>query len=199
MAVWVVLQLVALAALTAFIISNLKRFRPKNFPPGEINQELAGGVAKIPRYPSHSQFTGPMSLPLLGSVLFLDVRNLGKSFKRLGSRYGDIFSIFIGRKPCVVLNSYPVIKEAFALPEFNGRPSMFSGTFFQKGKNGIITTEGSMWQAQREFFHQRMVDLVRGKGTQGFQVRLLVWPNYKDHLELPVHNECFTPTFWIDM
>ena len=119
---------------------------------------------------SHSHFAGPIRLPLLGSVLFLDVRNLGKSFKRLGSRYGDIFSIFIGRKPCVVLNSYPVIKEAFAIPEFNGRPAMFSGTFFQKGKDGIITSEGSMWEAQREFFHQRMVDLVRGKGTQGFQV-----------------------------
>ena len=100
------------------------------------------------------------------------MRNLGKSFKRLGSRYGDIFSIFIGRKPCVVLNSFPVIREAFALPEFNGRPAMFSGTFFQKGKDGIITSEGSMWRAQREFFHQRMVDLVRGKGTQGFQVSL---------------------------
>ena len=120
---------------------------------------------------SQSQFAGPISLPIFGSALFIDVRNLGKSFKRLGSRYGDIFSIFIGRKPCVVLNSYPVIKEAFAIPEFNGRPAMFSGTFFQKGKDGIITSEGSMWEAQRDFFHQRMVDLVKGKGTQGFQVR----------------------------
>ena len=115
-------------------------------------------------------FAGPISLPFFGSALFLDVRNLGKSFKWLGSRYGDVFSLFIGRKPCVVLNSYPVIKEAFALPELNGRPAMFSGTFFQKGKDGIITSEGEQWQAQREFFHQRMVDLVKGKGTQGFQV-----------------------------
>jgi len=145
MAAWVLLQLVALAAFTVFIYSNLKRLRPKNFPPG------------------------PISLPFFGSALFLDVRNLGKSFKWLGSRYGDVFSLFIGRKPCVVLNSYPVIKEAFALPELNGRPGMFSGTFFQKGKDGIITSEGEQWQAQREFFHQRMVDLVKGKGTQGFQ------------------------------
>ena len=127
-------------------------------------------------------FAGPISLPFFGSALFLDVRNLGKSFKWLGSRYGDVFSLFIGRKPCVVLNSYPVIREAFALPELNGRPGMFSGTFFQKGKDGIITSEGEQWQAQREFFHQRMVDLVKGKGTQGFQVckihnaRLLALP-----------------------
>jgi hypothetical protein len=35
-----------------------------------------------------------------------------------------------------VLNSYPLIKEAFSRKEFSGRPNMFSGTFFQKGKTG---------------------------------------------------------------
>jgi hypothetical protein len=56
------------------------------------------------------------------------------------------------------------------MPEFNGRPSMFSGTFFQKGNFGISTTEGKVWEGQREFLHQRMVDLVKGKGMEGFQV-----------------------------
>ncbi len=71
----------------------------------------------------------------------------------------------------MVLNTYPVIKEALSKPEFNGRPAIFSGTFFQKGKSGIVTTEGSAWQAQRDFFHQRMVDIAKGKGMQGFQVQ----------------------------
>jgi hypothetical protein len=38
----------------------------------------------------------------------------------------------------VVLNSYPLIKEAFSRKEFSGRPNMFSGTFFQKGKTGEL-------------------------------------------------------------
>ena len=38
----------------------------------------------------------------------------------------------------VVLNSYPLIKEAFSKKEFSGRPNMFSGTFFQKGKTGQL-------------------------------------------------------------
>ena len=44
-------------------------------------------------------------------------------------------------KPLVVLNSWSAIKEAMAMKELSGRPGMFSGTFFQKGKTG------------RNFFH----------------------------------------------
>ena len=44
----------------------------------------------------------------------------------------------VGMKPLVVLNSYPLIKEAMAKKELSGRPNIFSGTFFQKGKTGIL-------------------------------------------------------------
>ena len=60
--------------------------RPKKFPPG------------------------PTNIPLLGSLLFVDVRNLSKSFTKLAKKYGDIFSVFVGRTPVVVLNSYDIIK-----------------------------------------------------------------------------------------
>jgi hypothetical protein len=36
----------------------------------------------------------------------------------------------------------PSSQEAFEKEEFSGRPGNFSGTFFQKGKTGITTTEG---------------------------------------------------------
>lgn len=45
---------------------------------------------------------------------------------------------------------------------------MFSGTFFQKGKTGVSTTEGEPWEAQRNFLHQHLLTLVDGKGSQGF-------------------------------
>ena len=114
-------------------------------------------------------FLGPPGLPFVGYVPFLDPRNLNRSFNRLGRRYGDIFSVFLGKSPVVVLNSFPLIKEAFAMREFAGRPGMFSGTFFQKGSIGICTTEGKAWETQRNFFHDHMVELVRGKGALGFQ------------------------------
>ena len=42
--------------------------------------------------------SGPLGLPFLGYIPFLEVRNLGRSFKRLSKRYGDIFSIFLGNR-----------------------------------------------------------------------------------------------------
>ena len=79
---------------------------------------------------------GPIGFPLVGYLPLLDVNNLGRSFQRISKRYGDIFSIMVGMKPLVVLNSWSAIKEAMAMKELSGRPSMFSGTFFQKGKTG---------------------------------------------------------------
>ena len=77
-------------------------------------------------------------------------------------------SIFIGTKPVVVLSGWSVIKEAFERPEFSGRPGNFSGTFFQKGKTGITTTEGSHWSKQRNFLVDYL-DKVSGPNVQGFQ------------------------------
>jgi hypothetical protein len=83
----------------------------------------------------------------VGHIPFIDVKNVGRSCKKLGNKYGDIFSIFLGTRPVVVLNSWKLIKEAFSMREFSGRPNMFSGTFFQKGKTGgfmIIIVYGSI-------------------------------------------------------
>jgi len=118
--------------------------RPKNFPPGPVN------------------------IPFLGSALKLDVRNLSKSFARLKNKYGDIFSIYVGNTPVVVLNSYQLIKEAFERQEFSGRPGNFSGTFFQKGKTGISTTDGKHWKIQRQFLTDYL-DNVTGDSHKGLE------------------------------
>jgi len=110
--------------------------RPKNFPPGPVN------------------------VPFIGSALKLDVRNLTKSFSKLRTRYGDIFSVYVGSTPVVVLNNHRLIKEAFEREEFSGRPGNFAGTFFQRGVTGITTTEGKHWKTQREFLAKYLEKLT---------------------------------------
>ena len=44
----------------------------------------------------------------------------------------------------------------------------FSGTFFQKGRTGITTTEGAHWKSQRKFLKE-YIDKVTSTSTQGFQ------------------------------
>ena len=140
------MQVATAIGLAGFIVAVVRAsIRPGRFPPG------------------------PPSLPLLGYVPFLDVRNLARSFNRLSRRYGDVFSIFLGTTPCVIINSYPLIKEAFEKKEFSGRPDIYSGTFFQKGRSGVSTTEGPHWETQRAFFHEHMIEQARGKGSVGFR------------------------------
>jgi len=141
---------IIIAIVVIIIISVVKAsFRPRNFPPG------------------------PPSLPLVGSMPWLDVRNLGKTFSGLSKKYGEIFSVFVGSKPVVVLNSWATIKEAFSKQEFAGRPGNFSGTFFQKGKTGITTTEGKHWTLQRDFLHNHLSNLTGGQGYKGFEETIL--------------------------
>ncbi len=79
---------------------------------------------------------GPIGFPLVGYLPFLDVPNIGRSFQKISKRDGNSFIIMVGTKPLVVLNSWPLIKEAMAKKELSGRPNIFSGTFVQKGKTG---------------------------------------------------------------
>ena len=110
--------------------------RPKKFPPG------------------------PTNFPLIGSLFYVDVRNLSKSLNKLSKKYGDIFSLFVGRTPVVVLNNYDTIKKCFEKVEFSGRPGNFSGTFFQKGKTGVSTTAGKYRKSQREFMMNHLSHLT---------------------------------------
>jgi len=137
------------AATTILIIYLIKSSqRPKKFPPG------------------------PRNIPLFGSLLRVDVRNLSKSFSRLSKKYGDIFSIYVGNIPVVVLNNYDLIKSTFERHEFSGRPGNFSGTFFQKGKTGITTTEGKHWKEQRGFLVEH-IDNITGTSCKALEDNVL--------------------------
>ena len=80
-------------------MTNTKCFhvRPKKFPPG------------------------PTNVPLVGSLLNVDVRNLSKSLSKLSKKYGDVYSLFVGRTPVVCLNSFETIKKCFEKNEFSGK------------------------------------------------------------------------------
>ena len=115
-------------------------------------------------------FSGPIGLPFVGHIPFIDAKNVGRSCRKLGKKYGDIFSIFLGTKPVVILNSWPVIKEAFGRKEFNGRPNMFSGTFYQKGKTGKLQN----FYQSKYYAYSTYSDGLRVPGF-GFSVHYLVF------------------------
>ncbi|XP_066928078.1 steroid 17-alpha-hydroxylase/17,20 lyase-like [Clytia hemisphaerica] len=66
---------------------------------------------------------GPFPLPLIGNILLLS-KKPHLSFIELGKKYGDVFSLSMGMKRVVVVNSYHGIKEALVTRsnDFAGRP-----------------------------------------------------------------------------
>ncbi|XP_059102820.1 cytochrome P450 2C42-like isoform X3 [Peromyscus eremicus] len=69
---------------------------------------------------------GPTPLPIIGNILQIDLKNISKSLRDFSKVYGPMFTLYLGRKPAVVLHGYEVVKEALIDhgEEFAGR-----GTF----------------------------------------------------------------------
>ena len=66
---------------------------------------------------------GPPALPILGSLPYLGTDSR-EPLRQMTRKYGDVFTVYLGSKPAVVLNSYDAIKEAFVknAHAFSGRP-----------------------------------------------------------------------------
>ena len=71
---------------------------------------------------------GPgFALPLLGHLYLLD-KDPRAQFRAWRRQYGDVFSLYMGGRLLVVLNGFPVIKEALVKfgDVFSDRPHIFT-------------------------------------------------------------------------
>ena len=114
---------------------------------------------------------GPVGIPLLGYLPFMDVFHLGKSFAKLGEKFGNIFSLKVGTELAVVLDDYDTIVKAFSKPELCARPDTFMFRFFSRGEHGIASSSGEKWRVQRKFTHRQLKKL--GKGDDGIEKHLV--------------------------
>ncbi|KAI4807049.1 hypothetical protein KUCAC02_017826 [Chaenocephalus aceratus] len=108
---------------------HLRLTRPKNFPPG------------------------PTPLPILGNLLNLSVHNPMKDLERLRKSYGNVYSLFIGPKPIVVINGVQALKEAMLT------------------KGLVLADYGPSWKEQRHFAVTTLWNL--GLGTESMEQRIL--------------------------
>ncbi|XP_068169197.1 cytochrome P450 2F2-like [Antennarius striatus] len=124
-----------------FFILQLKSRRPKNFPPG------------------------PLALPIVGNILQLSLENPLKDFERLRKAYGNVYSIFMGSKPAVVISGLKAMKEALTskATEFAGRPQDLLVND-STGNQGIILADyGSPWKEHRRFSLMTLRNFGLGK------------------------------------
>ncbi|XP_034390350.1 cytochrome P450 2F2-like [Cyclopterus lumpus] len=136
-------SIILLLICVVFIIIQLKSRRPKNFPPG------------------------PTVLPILGNLLELSLENPLNDFERLRKTYGNVYSIFLGPKPAVVINGMKTIKEALVTKgvDFAGRPQDLLVNDSTQRKGVILADYGPSWKEQRRFALMTLRNFGMGKDS----------------------------------
>ncbi|KAL7885464.1 hypothetical protein AOLI_G00057590 [Acnodon oligacanthus] len=123
--------------------------RPKNFPPG------------------------PRPVPLFGNLFQLNITNPLKDFEKLAERYGNVYSLYIGGTPAVVLTGLKAVKEAFVTKaaDFSGRPQNLLTSHASEGKGIVFVDYGPAWKEHRRFALMTLRNF--GMGKQSMEDRIL--------------------------
>ncbi|XP_065699195.1 cytochrome P450 2H1-like [Patagioenas fasciata] len=107
---------------------------------------------------------GPTTLPIVGNIFQLNLRNLPESLKKLSKEYGSVFTIHLGPQKVVVLYGYDVVKEALIDQgdDFSGRGNLPLIKKLLK-ETGIVTSNGETWKQLRRFALTTLRDFGMGK------------------------------------
>uniref|UniRef100_A0A8C4T779 Cytochrome P450 2J2-like n=1 Tax=Erpetoichthys calabaricus TaxID=27687 RepID=A0A8C4T779_ERPCA len=111
---------------------------------------------------------GPWSLPFVGNIFNIDPLKLTLSLPlvQLAERYGNIFSLRLGRDKAVVVNGFKMVKEALVNQGdiFAGRTLTPVFERINRGQ-GLSMSNGYMWKQQRRFAMSTLRNFGVGKKT----------------------------------
>ncbi|XP_042775939.1 cytochrome P450 2B4-like isoform X3 [Panthera leo] len=107
---------------------------------------------------------GPRPLAFLGNILQMDRSGLLKSFLRLREKYGDVFTVYLGPRPVVMLCGIEAIREALVdqAEAFSGRGRVSAVEQIFQGY-GVVFANGERWKLLRRFSLATMKNFGMGK------------------------------------
>ncbi|XP_078522649.1 cytochrome P450 2J6-like [Lissotriton helveticus] len=111
------------------------------------------------RYPP-----GPTPLPIIGNLLTLKFVLHHEVLMQLAKTYGNVFTVWLGHKPVVVLNGCQALRDGLIShsEELIERPTIPTFQEMSKGK-GVIFSSGHTWKQQRRFGLTTLRNLGLGK------------------------------------
>ena len=63
---------------------------------------------------------GPMGIPILGYLPWLDIKKPFETLTKLSKTYGPVFSVDFGSVKCVVVTDNKIMKELFSKDQLTG-------------------------------------------------------------------------------
>nr|XP_060623361.1 cytochrome P450 2J4-like [Anolis sagrei ordinatus] len=107
---------------------------------------------------------GPLPLPVIGGLWRLGIRLSQDTFTKVAECYGDIYTLWIGHIPMVVLSGYQAVKEGLIdhSDDLADRPVTPFIEAALRGR-GIAFSNGHTWKQQRRFGQMTMRKLGLGK------------------------------------
>uniref|UniRef100_A0A8C7EBZ2 Cytochrome P450 2J2-like n=1 Tax=Nothoprocta perdicaria TaxID=30464 RepID=A0A8C7EBZ2_NOTPE len=111
---------------------------------------------------------GPAPLPVFGNLWLLNFKLRRETL--LTNTYGNIYTVWLGQSPVVVLNGYKAVKDGLVThsEELSGRPL----TPFYADMMGIFLTSGHTWKQQRRFGMTVIRSLGLGKNSLEHQIQM---------------------------
>ncbi|XP_012891574.1 PREDICTED: cytochrome P450 2G1-like [Dipodomys ordii] len=95
---------------------------------------------------------GPTPIPFLGNVLQVRIDAFFHSFMKLQKKYGNVFTVYLGPRPVVILCGHDAVKEALVdqADDFSGRGEIATIERNFQGY-GLVMANGERWKVLRRF------------------------------------------------
>uniref|UniRef100_A0A3B4ANJ9 Cytochrome P450, family 2, subfamily Y, polypeptide 3 n=1 Tax=Periophthalmus magnuspinnatus TaxID=409849 RepID=A0A3B4ANJ9_9GOBI len=106
---------------------------------------------------------GPLALPIVGNLPFLDKNAPYKSMMEFSKTYGPVMTMYLGWQRAVVLVGYDAVKEALVDQgeDFSGRAPVH---MFKKATKGYLAiSNGERWRQLRRFTLTTLRDFGMGR------------------------------------
>ncbi|KAM4641331.1 uncharacterized protein O3C94_015727 [Discoglossus pictus] len=108
---------------------------------------------------------GPTALPILGNILQITRGGMVKSLLKLSEKYGDVYTVYMGSRPVVVVTGYKTVKEILVDrgDDFLARGEMPMFDVYYKNHGIAFTSNMDRWRELRRFSLTTLRDFGMGK------------------------------------